>query len=457
MSRIYDLLMIFVDVFQDPVWVAPGVLLLIGLVGGAIAALVLTGQRDGSTLDAETERQDLEKRRDSVIAAIRALDLERDKLSPEDYEREKRALLEHGAEAMRALEGAVQDDEQAELMAAIEASREQLGEERAKAITALVQGGPLPKPQPTGLRLESRLALISLGSVLLLGVLALVLVGLQERPEPAPVAATAPSSGGGGQTAAQQPPESPEEQALQARLDKDANDLEALNGLTDFAIRRQLWDKATDYNTRALALDAKSSEGRVWHALLVYREGNFPQAVQELEAVIADAPDYPRAHQFRGMVHLQLRQFDEALAKFQTALELTEDPAAKASIQRLIGDTRQAMQAARPEIGGTITLGEGVDPAAWGSQAQVYVSVKATTGPPMPLRAKRFPAGPFPLEFNLSSMDAPMRGGPLPESVSVTVKVDLDGNPMGDDPGAPKIVIEGVKPGSLDMQIVLGG
>ncbi|MFK7930408.1 MAG: hypothetical protein AB8H79_19625, partial [Myxococcota bacterium] len=109
-----------------------------------------------------------------------------------------------------------------------------------------------------------------------------------------------------------------------------------------------------------------------------------------------------------------------------------------------------------PELGGTIRLAPGGDAKAWGPSAQVYVSVKGMTGPPMPLRAKRLANGPFPLEFSLSATDAPMRGGPLPGPVMLTVKVDLDGNPMGDDPGAPKLIVEGVTAGTLDLDLELG-
>lgn len=462
MNRFVDLVMVFVEVFQDPVWIAPGILLAIGLVGGTAAAVWLTRTSDRDTLQAERDRLDLEKRRDAVIEAIRALDLERDKLSPEDYEREKRALLGHGADAMRALEGAVQDEERADLIAAVEAQRETLGEERAQAIIAALSAeasppapvAPPPPKQEGGLAPEWRGVLGTLAVVVALLLLFLGLVAAQDRPKPAAATRTASAASA---TPAAPPPTSPQQDAFRERLETDPDDLQALNGLTDWAIRLQQWDDAAEYSQRALKVNPNDPEARVWSALLTYREGNFPQAVATLESVIADAPDYARAHQFRGMIHLQLREHEKALGRFQKALELTDDPGAKAGIQRLIGDTRQAMQASKPELAGTIRLAEGVDVASWGDQAMVFVSVKAPTGPPMPLRAKRVPLGEFPLSFELSSLDAPMRGGPLPETVSVTVKVDLDGNPMGDDPGAPKVVIEGVKTGTLDLDVELGG
>ena len=157
------------------------------------------------------------------------------------------------------------------------------------------------------------------------------------------------------------------------------------------------------------------------------------------------------------MIHLQLREIDQAIVLFEQALERTDDERGKAGIRQLIGEARQAKAAMAPELGGTVSLADGFDPASLPPTASLFVSVKAANGPPMPLRAAKFPIDSFPVKFELSSMDAPMRGGPLPETVTVTVKVDLDGNPMGDDEGAPKTVVEGVKPGTMDLAVVLGG
>jgi len=467
--RILELLSVFVTVFQDPIWIPPAVLLGLGLLAGAGLAVWLGRSGDDRVVDAESERLDLERRRDTVIEAVRALDLERDKLSPEDYEREKRALLGHGAAAMRALEEPVVDEKRQALIASIEANKEELGEERAAAITALlkgeeVQAGPPTPVEPSGgLRPEYLGALVVVGG---LAALLLIFLGLtayeanirHDAESAAPTAQRPPGAASPGAPQARPPGPQPGEQekAWMATLEDDPDDLEALNGLTDFEIRRQGWEQAGSYNNRALQVDAKDPEARVWKALLLYREGNFPRAVEELEGVMADNPDYARAYQFRGMIHLQLRELDQALARFDKALSLTDDPRGQAGIRQLISETRQAKAAMKPELGGTIRLAQGFDASSLPPNAQIFVSVTAPGGPPMPLRAKKVPLGEFPIEFQVAGSDAPMRGGPLPDTVNLTVKVDLDGNPMGDDPGAPKVVVEGVTPGSMDVQVVLG-
>lgn len=442
----------FTNAFSDPVWIAPATLLALGLVAGGVIAWRLTQHSDAGTLLNELNRADLEKRRDEVIAAVRALDLEKDKLSPEEYASQRQALVTHGALALRGLEESMAHPDRDELTATVESKRDVLGDETTNAIVDALQSPTPPPAAPTSTWMSGAVVLGGLSALILLF---LTLIVVQERPEPTP----APQVQAGRQaspSAPQLPPPGAREQAWLSSLQSNPNDLAALNGLTDWEIRRQQWNSAIQYNSRALKVSAEDAEANVWGAFLIYRTGNYPKAVEQLEGVIARTPDYARAHQFRGMIHMRFREFDLAITKFNDALARTSDPQEQAGIQALIGEARQGLAANKPELAGSITLAPGVDPKAWGPTAQIFVSVKASSGPPMPLRAKRVPISEFPAKFSIASTDAPMRGGPLPETVSLTVKVDLDGNPMGDDPGAPKVILEGIKPGQLDVAVELG-
>lgn len=459
----WEILDAFLQAFDPAVWWMPSMVALIGVTGGIIAAVLLLRARqvDASTLDAEARAADLDKRKATVVEAIRALDLERDKLAPEDYERERRALLAHGAQALRDLEkeGSVttQDGSDTEtLVAALEGARETLGDETVEALKARITT-PAPTPPPAPSSAPAWMGgVVALGGVVVIGLMALLVAFVPSGPlEETPTASARPP----GRTQAPRGPDLSEEAApLLAALEADANDIAALNGLTDLEIRRQDWDKAGEYNARALGINAEDAEARTWSALLLYRSGDPITAVKRLDQVITDSPSFGRARQFRGIIHLQIGQFDEAIAQFEGALELAEDDRTRVGLRQLLSEARAAKQAANapPDLAGTITLAEGIDPSSWGPNATVYVSVKAASGPPMPLRAKKFSAAEFPLSFSLNAADAPMRGGPLPEAISLTVKVDLDGNPMGDDPGAPKTVVADVKPGTSDLTVVLG-
>ena len=72
-----ELIDAFVQAFDPALWGAPLIVMAIGLVAGIALAVWRTG-RDAEVVDAEAVRLDLERRRDAVIEAVRALDMERD-------------------------------------------------------------------------------------------------------------------------------------------------------------------------------------------------------------------------------------------------------------------------------------------------------------------------------------------------------------------------------------------
>lgn len=452
MSLGQELLDAFLAAYDPQIWGIPWAVLGIGAVSGVGIAVWLTRTTDGALLALEGRKLDLERRRDQTIRAVRALDQEKDKLDPEDYERERRALLAQGAETLRSLdEEARTTMDDAALKAAIEARRDALGPDRVAAIYALLEGAAAP-PTATrpwlGPKWEGALWTLAGAGVLL--ALFLTLRGMASL-EPA-----APPGSATGSVASD-----PRLAELEAKLAANPEDVALLNQLTDVSIGTQSWEKAQTYNQKALTLQPKDPEARTWEALLTYRAGSYPEAIAKLDSVIQDRPDFGRARQFRGIIDLQIGRYSEALAQFEQALQLATDERTKFGLRQLIAEAQKGLgqndtPAGTPELTGTITLAAGVDTASWGGNAQVVIAVRDPQGPPMPLRAVKLPAGPFPLGFSISAADAPMRGGPLPAAVTLVVKVDLDGNAMGDDPGAPKVAVEGLSPGATDIQVTLG-
>lgn len=421
--------------FDPAVWTLPLVVTLIGAAVGAVAMFFARSATEPAEAESQGRRQDLQQRRETVVEAVRALDLEKDKLLDDDYEAERRALLAHGAQAMRALAEDAMDDSPKTLQQALDAERERLGEDRYRAIQVILSGpSPAAATRPAiGPRWQG--ALWTLGAVLVLAALYLVLSGLEARTDArtAQEAATEQESG-----------LTPDERIAMQRLREDPQDIVALNTLTDFGIRRQQWGEAASMSRRALAVDPLDPTARTFAALLAFRGGDPDAGIAMLDGVINEQPTFALALQYRGILAFQVGDLPGAVRVLQAAIEHTEDPEMRASLRQFLGQARSRLEAeaAPPEIQGTIELADGVDPSAWGPQASVFVSVRAVDGPPMPLRAKKLPVGPFPLSFALSAADSPMAGGPLPERVMLVVKVDLDGNPMGDDPGAPKAQLE---------------
>jgi hypothetical protein len=104
------------------------------------------------------------------------------------------------------------------------------------------------------------------------------------------------------------------------------------------------------------------------------------------------------------------------------------------------------------EIRGTIQLGDGADADG---QGVVFVIVRSEGGGP-PLAVKRLPAGPFPLEFSIGPGDMMSEGRDFSGPMTLTVRVDRDGNPLtlaaGDLSGASTAA---VAPGARGVEIRL--
>ncbi|TVQ86211.1 MAG: hypothetical protein EA397_20485 [Deltaproteobacteria bacterium] len=445
----WELVQAWVSAFDPEIWTLPLVVTVLGVIVGSLAMFLSRRGQDEAEALAEGERLDLERRRDTVVEAVRALDVERDKLAPEDYERERRALLSHGAEAMRAQQEATlsETEPMSELKQALEKERERLGEDRYASIHKVLRGesvqsraeAPWVGPKWQG-------AFWTLGAVGVLLALYLILRGI-ETPQTPMAAGPSPEA---------RPAQPPAVLAAEEALRADPSDLQALNTMTDYSIRRQQWGDAARYSQRALQASPGDAEARTWAALLAFRGGDEAQALAALDTVLAEEPGFSMAHQYRGLIALRLGDVEVAIRSLEAAIETSDDNETRLGLRQVLAEARaMAATPSEPEITGTISLAEGLDPSGWGEGASVFVSVRAAEGPPMPLRAKKLPVGPFPLEFSLGAGDAPMRGGPLPERVIVVVKVDLDGNPMGDDPGAPKVVLEDVEPSGQPLRVVL--
>ncbi|MFK7926964.1 MAG: tetratricopeptide repeat protein, partial [Myxococcota bacterium] len=320
-ERFEELIAAFTNAFEFEVWATPTTVMLIGVLFGIAVAILAMRRNERAVVDAEGRQLDLMRRRDTVVDAIRALDLERDKLAPEDYERERQLLLAHGAQALRDLEEDPVSLDDTDLIAAIEARREALGDGRVQAIKDLIAGGdvgPTPSPAPASPRPtispQWQGALITLGIFGVLGVLYLVLTGVEaanDRQAQQPATTSAPAT-----PTSAQIPRTEAEKTFASTLESDPTNVEALNGMTDYEIRRQNWDEAKSLNERALAAAPGDPEARTWKALLVYRTGAYPEATRQLDSVIAEHPEFARGHQFRGMIHLQLKEFEPALARF---------------------------------------------------------------------------------------------------------------------------------------------
>lgn len=440
---------------------------------GVLAAVLATALRpsdaEKSEIGGAGRREDLEERNKAIVQALRDLEVEKDKMAPEDYLREKAALVEKGAASLRELESATSNPEfSPEAEAALAAERARLGDAgfRSAFLKQASKAGvamPVPRTVGVGQRWQG-----ALGAFAVSGLIAAMYLGAQAYQTPRGESMT---GGGPGAAPMQAAPAAPsaDVQALLDKVKEDPKDWKSHNRLTAWALDNDRIQDAMEHNAAALEANPKDPEARTYKAVLAATVKLNDRAIALLDEVITDAPDYTLAYVYRGLIEIEAKKYDAAIADLQKARAngFPGEELISRSIERATalrdGKTPPPMPGAAgpsggpgtPIVSGTITL----DPAASGAIDQakaLFVSIKDPAGGP-PLAAKKLPVGPFPMTFAVTSADRLPMGGdrPTPAAVDVTVRLDFDGNAMSRADGEPAAMFPGLKTGTAGVAAVL--
>jgi hypothetical protein len=99
-----------------------------------------------------------------------------------------------------------------------------------------------------------------------------------------------------------------------------------------------------------------------------------------------------------------------------------------------------------------VVAGEGV---AAGGDGVLFVIARSAGGGP-PLAVKRLPIGPFPLAFEIGPADVMIAGRPFAGPITLSARIDRDGNPLTRDPGdAGATLPSAIEPGARDVELLL--
>jgi len=525
-----------------------------GVVGvGLVLAFAMASRvrTTDASIAAEAERIDLQSTRDEVMAALKQLELDKDKLDATDYQAERKALLERGANALRALEtgtaarptSAPATPHRAAARPArslshlpdlpmpegtepvIEGLRDLLDEHGAKrfraAMVALARERPkavvpqlladeppetpaddasaeppaapaaaapsapaAPAPAPPSapapadapaLSPTYKGALIMLGLVVIVGTFVYFaqqgsvtrrdgagMTGNQELGSPTPP----PAPGGPMQLP-------PEIQAMQSRLDANPEDIEAINGLTEFYLSVGDAAKSMQLNDKAKEIAPDDPDTRTFQAVLRAMVGMFPPAIEQLEAVVKDHPDHASAWSYLGLIQYDKGDKARGVEALEKAVELQpENFGLKQALERARrgeplsggGPPPPPPAGANPAGGGGEIIVSGRASLAPGETVNgtetVFVSIRDPARPGPPVAAKKFVASQLPLDFTITTADRIMMGGgdtPLPDTVSVSVRVDADndGNAMTKTPMDPTATEASVALGTTGLELSL--
>lgn len=117
------------------------------------------------------------------------------------------------------------------------------------------------------------------------------------------------------------------EYLLRARLKEQPTDVAAIRMMAELAARIGRYPDAIKLLRRALELAPGFRPARYNLALVLFRNNQTLDALDDLASLIAQEPDNPAYHNLTAVAALRIGQFDRALSHFRTVLDLAPDHA----------------------------------------------------------------------------------------------------------------------------------
>jgi cytochrome c-type biogenesis protein CcmH len=448
-------------------WIPPILMLAAGLVVGVIVLAILSRRKpsaaaaapvDDAAAELDLELRDLEAKREGLILQLREMEDTASKLEPEQLAAARWDTELATARVLREIDrltGKVQAPaaRRAPVKPAVEEDE-------------IEESGP-----PRGIKgfVWGVASAAALGALVIF-----VSQSMSDRDEGGSLTGGPQMSGRQAQQAAD-----PELQQAIAAVNARPDDIEARVGLAYEYLLREDFMQVFEQTQLVLERDPNEPRAMTYQALVRLAMGQDAVAGQMLERAVALDPTLMDARVYLGLSHARSGRFDEAKAQIeaakkdhpdqamrldQVALEFeamraeggmprpapTEDPHASLLPPPPTGEVSPVV-AGPGVVTGTITLADGVRVQ---SGAVVFVIARAVGGAGPAVAVARITPSSFPVTFTLSAANS-MMGEPLPDRMRVEARIDLDGDVMTRDAGAPTGFVDDVAAGATGVTIVL--
>ena len=213
-------------------------------------------------------------------------------------------------------------------------------------------------------------------------------------------------------------------------------------GKTAFAHRE--FPKAIEAFKKVLTADPDNPEAHSYMGYILLQAGHGDGALMAFDKALSQAPNLPMALWGKGMVLYQDKQdFAAARGIFEKLLSLVPPGEERNEIAKVLAEipaggaqkrTTAAPSSSR-QISGRITIDAKLK-AKVEPDATLFIIARpagAAAGPPLAVKKVDRPS--FPLDYILSQDNVMMQGTPFTGKISVTVRLDNDGNPVTRGPG----------------------
>jgi cytochrome c-type biogenesis protein CcmH len=215
------------------------------------------------------------------------------------------------------------------------------------------------------------------------------------------------------------------------------------------AFAKQDWPKAIEAFKQALAVDPNQPEAHAYMGFILFQAGHADGALMAFDKALAMAPNLPMALWGKGMTLYQGKK-DYAGAKevFENLLQIMPAGEERVQIEKILAEMPQSgqkprQQSDRPAPAASasqqITGKISIDPKLKSnvdSQAALFIIARpagAAKGPPLAVRKIDRPV--FPLSYSLGPENVMMQGVPFTGTITITARLDKDGNPATRQPG----------------------
>ena len=234
------------------------------------------------------------------------------------------------------------------------------------------------------------------------------------------------------------------------------SDLSALLQEGRTAFNKQDMRKAIEVFKKVLAADPNQPEANSYMGIILMQAGHADGALIALDKALSQAPNFPMALWYKGMVLYQGKQ-DHAGARevFEKLLPLLPPGEDRNAIVKVLDEIAAAGQkpqmtakpaaAAAPSSSSASSASSGqitgqitIDPklkAAIDPQAVLFIIARPATGCGPPLAVKKIDRPTFPLSYSLGAENMMTQGMPFTGKLTITVRLDQDGNPGTRGPG----------------------
>ena len=211
------------------------------------------------------------------------------------------------------------------------------------------------------------------------------------------------------------------------------------------AFAKQDWPKAIEAFKQALAADPNQPEAHAYMGFILVQADHADGALLAFDKALSQAPNFPMALWGKGMVLLRDKQdYSGARQVLEKLAQLLPAGAERSEVEKAIREMPAPEGKPRPQATAAAPSGQqivgriSIDPKLKGnvdSQATLFIIARADAAKGPPLAVKKIDRPVFPLSYSLGPENVMMQGMPFTGRVTITARLDKDGNPTTRQPG----------------------